>query len=168
MDWLVWQSEWNPWCTNTYVCCLSSYLSRTHRKSLKLTTTIVRLETILFVELTKKVPVFYREGYLLTIITNTYHYTLYSATWIQSTQLHIPYLSPNSSKCLFHIFKSHIRMYVFFIRVHAICPTHLIFFYLITLIMCSKEDKLWHASLCHFLQLLFEPHLSQAPHSLTP
>jgi hypothetical protein len=52
-----------------------------HReKAQKLTTTMARLETILFVELTKKFSAFYRKGYLLTIITNTCHYTLSSAT----------------------------------------------------------------------------------------
>jgi len=41
---------------------------------------MARLETILFVEFTKKFPAFYRKGYLLTIITNTCHHTLSSAT----------------------------------------------------------------------------------------
>jgi hypothetical protein len=46
----------------------------------KLTITMARLETILFVELTKKSLAFFRKGYLSTIITNTCHYTLPSAT----------------------------------------------------------------------------------------
>jgi len=81
--------EWTDWYghlngiqdaqISTYVAYL--VICHGHReKAQKLTTTMTRLETIFFVELTKKFPVFYREGYLLTIITNTYHHTLHSAT----------------------------------------------------------------------------------------
>jgi len=63
----------------TYVAYL--VICHGHReKAQKLTTIMARLETILFIELTKKFPVFYREGHLPTIITNICHYTLYSAT----------------------------------------------------------------------------------------
>jgi hypothetical protein len=89
-------------------------------------------------------------------------------TWIHSTQLHNPYLTPKSSKCLFHIFKPHISVYVFSSACLLCVPPTSYFFHLITLIMCRKEDKLWHASLCHFLQLLVGSHLSQAPYSHTP